>query len=396
MSRFVIFAVSVVATAAIAAQTTPRREFSGGSAIASPSVLLSHSSGRTNGGPFTVDILILWRGSPGWSMRRTESGLGSGMSGGSPARDGTVSFTLDQGGLHLTASYDPSARTAVIAGEKVELKGANVIFVDRVDAADGPVIAGTTSVPPMNDAPVGIYSVLRTPEVLDYLRCEQQISASLNHPTMRAVCAEAILKGTIKALAVVTAIPTGPVTNRVAQTSPAAGPPPRPDGPSEGSGNGVVSPAVVGGWFTRRDGGGAHWLDLLVLWRGSPGWFLRSTTSGGSGGGGAGSRRGMTVRRGDLSLYAAFEPGPRLFQIEDTTRPLGNDNVVLVDDVDSPTGPRIVKTLRIEPALGAAQRVDVAIARSPEVVAYLRCDVKLPDARQQATMDTICARYTGK
>jgi hypothetical protein len=73
---------------------------------------------------------------------------------------------------------------------------------------------------------------------------------------------------------------------------------------------------VAGGWFVRAEPGGALSLDLLVLWRGSPGWPLQRSL-GGSGGGSSGSRRGMTVRYGDRSFYAAFDTEPRRYQIED-------------------------------------------------------------------------------
>ena len=273
-----------------------------------------------------------------------------------------------------------------------------MVLVDRVDAADGPVIAGTATIPPSTEPSATIYTLLRnTPQLVDYLRCEAQISESLSHPTMITLCTEARLHGALKAPATINEIPVGPVTNRAAATAP----PPRPErpaGPSQGSGSGVLSPAVVGGWFTSRDAAGAQSVDLLVLWRGTPGWFTKGNSSGGTSGGGglAGARRGMTVRQGGLSLYAALEQGPRTFQIDDTTKPLGDDNVVLVDDVDSPTGPRVVKTLRIDPKLAETERPQMLISRSPELIAFLRCDVRLPDARQQATMDILCARYTAK
>ena len=104
----------------------------------------------------------------------------------------------------------------------------------------------------------------------------------------------------------------------------------------------------------------------------------------------------MTIRYGTLSLYAAFEPATRHCQIEDKDVPLGDDNVVLVDDVDGASGLRVVKTMRIDPALPEPGRMELAIRRSPELVAFLRCDVKLPDARQQALMDIICGQVVGR
>jgi hypothetical protein len=302
---------------------------------------------------------------------------------------------LYQGGLHLTATFDPASRTATVLGEPVDLKGANVVLVDRVDSPDGPVIVKTTTVPPTTSASPRIETVLRnTPELLDYLRCEAQTPGGFSHPAMGPVCAEAVLSGLVKAPSIVTPVPTGPVTNRAAGVAPL--PPDRVPPPGAmSSGNGVLSGSVAGGWFVRAEPGGALSLDLLVLWRGSPGWPLQRSL-GGSGGGSSGSRRGMTVRYGDRSFYAAFDTGPRRYQIEDDIKPLGDDNVVLVDDVDSASGLRVVKTLRVDPAMSAGVRIDEVIARSPELVAYLRCDANVPDARQQTMVDILCSRYRGR
>jgi len=175
--------------------------------------------------------------------------------------------------------------------------------------------------------------------------------------------------------------------------------PERPAGPMESEGSAVVSPVVVAGWFTSQDGAGIARMDLLVLWRGSLGWALRDQSSGSSSGGTGSSRRGMTVHQGGRSLYAAFDAAgsrARTAQIEDQTIPLGDHNVVLIDNVDSATGPRVVKTLRVDATLSEPRRIDLVIARSPELVAYLHCDLKLPDPKQQAMMDVVCARFTGK
>jgi len=398
--RWTLAALVMLSCTAGAWQTAPsrgsqpamRQDQSGGDQTVSPSVIASSVTRREASGLVSVDILILWRGSPGWMFRRTGS---ASSSGGGSSPDGTRSFSLYQGGLHLTATFDPASRTATVLGERVDLKGANVVLVDRVDSPDGPVIVKTTTAPPTTNASPGIEAVLRnTPELLDYLRCEAQIPGGLSHPSMRTVCAEAVVTGKLNAPSTVTPVPTGPVTNRAAGVAP---PPPDrvlPPG-AMSSGNGVLSGSVAGGWFVRAEPGGAASLDLLVLWRGSPGWPLQRSL-GGSGGGSSGSRRGMTVRYGDRSFYAAFDTGPRRYQIEDDMKPLGDDNVVLVDDVDSASGLRVVKTLRVDPAMSARVRIDEVIARSPELVAYLRCDAKVPDLRQQMMVDILCARYRGK
>jgi len=56
----------------------------------------------------------------------------------------------------------------------------------------------------------------------------------------------------------------------------------------------------------------------------------------------------------------------------------------------------VVKTLHVDPELPDPRRIDAVIARSPELASYLRCDLKLDDPRQQRTMETLCARFTGR
>jgi hypothetical protein len=98
----------------------------------------------------------------------------------------------------------------------------------------------------------------------------------------------------------------------------------------------------------------------------------------------------MSVRRGGLVLHALFDGPKRLCQIDGKDVPLNDHNVVLVDDVDSAGGPKVLKTLRIDPVLPDSAHMLMAIRKSPELVSYLRCDLKLPDARQQTMMDLIC------
>jgi hypothetical protein len=73
--------------------------------------------------------------------------------------------------------------------------------------------------------------------------------------------------------------------------------------PSAGS-NRVISPTVVAFWM-ERESDSAKQLDLLVLWRGSPGWFMRgaSSSGGGNGHGGFGQwRMQHWMSYGDIML----------------------------------------------------------------------------------------------
>ena len=123
---------------------------------------------------------------------------------------------------------------------------------------------------------------------------------------------------------------------------------------------------------------------------------MRGGPQGSSSGGSSTGRRHLTLKYGGLFLQVLFDAPARLAEIEDRKIPLNEDNVLLVDDVDSPGGPKVVKTLRVDPDLSDPHRAEIVIRRSPELVAYLRCDSKLPDAKQQALMDHICAQVIGK
>ena len=182
----------------------------------------------------------------------------------------------------------------------------------------------------------------------------------------------------------------------MASLSAGQAPPRAPVGRIQSAGDRPLSAAVVGAWFTHSDAPGSGTLDLLVLWRGSPGWFMKSGSQGSSGGGSSTGRRGVTVKYGGLHLHALFDGPERLAEIDGRKIPLDDHNVLLVDDVDSADGLKVVKTLRVDPTLADRNRPEIVIRRSPELIAYLRCDLKLPDARQQAMIDIICAQVIGK
>jgi hypothetical protein len=71
---------------------------------------------------------------------------------------------------------------------------------------------------------------------------------------------------------------------------------------------------------------------------------------------------------------------------------LGTDNVVYVDDVDAPTGARVVRTSQIRSTMpGSDGQIGLAIRDTPELVAYLQCDARAPDARRQMMIDNLSA-----
>ncbi len=153
----------------------------------------------------------------------------------------------------------------------------------------------------------------------------------------------------------------------------------------------AISPAVV----TTAINSGER-VALMVLWRGTPYWFSK-----GSGGGATDERRGtITVRAtyGTLALDLSFDTTSRQLRLQGQPVDLGTDaNVVLVDDVDSAGGPRVVEVLTLDaPPPDAPNQVALMLRRSPEAVAFLRCDIRSNDSMSQRIFGQLCAEVAGK
>jgi hypothetical protein len=156
----------------------------------------------------------------------------------------------------------------------------------------------------------------------------------------------------------------------------------------------VISPVVKATWFTERRNGATQ-LDLLVLWRGTPGWFMQP---GGSGGRGGGPSRPQSawITHGALTLTVEFDSSERVAVVQGQRLDLGDDNVVLVDEIDSPTGPRVTGTLRVPRAMpGSAGQIGLVLRESREIVSFLRCDARPADGRGQAYLERLCLQNLG-
>jgi len=167
------------------------------------------------------------------------------------------------------------------------------------------------------------------------------------------------------------------------------------------------------------DAAGRGTLELLILWRGSPGWFRKSAgaASGGGqsssmGGGPSPMIRSEWISQGGINLTVRFDPAARKVWIQDKELALDEANVVLVDGVDSREGPHVVRTLRIDPEyqttldvlpggpMGRGPRMrpqavpaQTFIRRSPELVEFLQCDVSVPGLQpyEQQVFDMWCS-----
>lgn len=126
-------------------------------------------------------------------------------------------------------------------------------------------------------------------------------------------------------------------------------------------------------------------LVALVLWRGGPGWFLRSETDV--------SRFSQTsIPRADgvwetvahvgppgHVFELAWNPETRVMRIQGVEVALGDDNVILVDGVGSAEGIQVVGTRRVANPRFTLGDYAALIGQSDELRDYLRCELPLPE-----------------
>jgi hypothetical protein len=155
-----------------------------------------------------------------------------------------------------------------------------------------------------------------------------------------------------------------------------------------GSGSGPLSPSVVATWDAHFEPSvgqqvtvpfsGPIMLDLLVLWRGNPGWFDDANLSTGSGSDGV----HRVAARGH-SWEVRFDRRTGTVHIQGQTIALHGANVLLLDDVGNASGVLVAGTMQVNPVISSGRpapggpSVDplaAIIRRSPELFEYLRCD----------------------
>ena len=155
----------------------------------------------------------------------------------------------------------------------------------------------------------------------------------------------------------------------------------------------VLSPSVVASWFAERAAPGSEQLRVLILWRGEPGWFLR---------GGSMSDREVagrlhrTISYGSITLTVEYDWAQRTVAIAGKPVMLGDQNVVLVDRVDQPSGAVVTGTARIDPQLpGSGTQIGIALQPYPALVSYLRCETLGSDESRRQYLATLCLENIG-
>jgi hypothetical protein len=103
----------------------------------------------------------------------------------------------------------------------------------------------------------------------------------------------------------------------------------------------------------------------------------------------------MEDHDGGVSLTLRMNQQTRTVWVQDKPVALGTANAILVDLVDSPQGPQVVRTLTVDATLGdenSPARIFPILARSKDLLDYLQCDTKLPDERLHERLAPLCAR----
>jgi len=160
---------------------------------------------------------------------------------------------------------------------------------------------------------------------------------------------------------------------------------------SSSGGAGPLTRSVIATWAGQGSptSGGVR-IDVLVLWRGKPGWPERLGISGMGAGGSEHAH--IVKRRGEDFLRLTVDPKTRQVRLGGQELPLGDGNVVLVDDADLPGAAHIVDVLRVDPVVTAersgptAEPVTALVKASSALFEFVRCaaeSVDTTDAERQ-------------
>lgn len=167
----------------------------------------------------------------------------------------------------------------------------------------------------------------------------------------------------------------------------------------------IVSSTVVVTFCGHRQGAN-EMLDLLIVWRGAPGWFHNRHFGGGGGGGftqfGAGTKGVVAMHQayGDVTIGFDADFDANTVTIGDRNVALDRMNTILVDKVDRPGGRQISAMRWTAPRLPLGGDVNlVLVQRSRELLNDLQCDIPMPAPPSripQAPVITVCEKLKQK
>jgi hypothetical protein len=112
--------------------------------------------------------------------------------------------------------------------------------------------------------------------------------------------------------------------------------------------------------------------------------------------GGSGTTFSESFAFGKIELDYSFDYSTRTAIIQEKKVELKSDNVVLVDRVDTASERAIVGTLRVADTIDDDRRIEPVLNSSPQILEFLRCDIRLDEPGRDAAVQRICAMILGK
>ena len=164
----------------------------------------------------------------------------------------------------------------------------------------------------------------------------------------------------------------------------------------------IVSSTVVATFCGHRQGANEI-LDLLIVWRGAPGWFHNRHFGGGGGGFnqfGAGTKGYVAMHQayGDVTIRFDADFDANTVTIGEQTVALDRMNTILVDRVDRPDVHQISAMRWTAPRLPLGGDVNlILVQRSRELLNDLQCDIPMPTPPSpipQAPVITVCEKLS--
>lgn len=120
-------------------------------------------------------------------------------------------------------------------------------------------------------------------------------------------------------------------------------------------------------------------LDLLVFWRGSPLWFVKDGPRSERGSGDDKGHVNVRVELAGVVLEVNLDREQNVARVAGHEVALVNGNVILVDGVDSPGGPRVVGTEWVDPTTDPLpDGLYTVLRRAPALLPFMQCEAPLP------------------
>jgi hypothetical protein len=143
-----------------------------------------------------VHQLLLVRRTVDYFDRPDQTGCGEVLPTYSGGSSGTLTASIDYGGIHLDLLYKPAAHAARIAGVEVSLAGGeNLVFVDHVTRGK-PMVTAIAMDLRLDGGNQTVASILsRSQEATSFLRCDQTLPSPVPlKSSIGPVCDDLTLK----------------------------------------------------------------------------------------------------------------------------------------------------------------------------------------------------------